>query len=206
MKTNKKQVTLMHKNTLLEFNAGMFGNAMFIAPHDDWRQWLQGVFIKPSSFGGVNIMATDGHRLIYFYDELGSCSFKKGINWFTTKSVPSVTRTGYVHGIADTPPSGTDITTWRAGTTYKLQLTSGSWDRDVDENSITVTNPTFSGKIIEVINDTEVLVDTAYNENNIVFSCGSGVTACVLALAYSLINDKYHPCIYDGSWAEYGMV
>ena len=45
-----------------------------------------------------------------------------------------------------------------------------------------------------------------YNENNIVFSCGSGVTACVLALAYSLINDKYHPCIYDGSWAEYGMV
>ena len=37
------------------------------------------------------------------------------------------------------------------------------------------------------------------NENNIVFSCGSGVTACVLALAYSLINDKYLPCIYDGS-------
>ena len=44
------------------------------------------------------------------------------------------------------------------------------------------------------------------NEKNIVFSCGSGVTACVLALAYSLINDKYHPCIYDGSWAEYGKI
>ena len=44
------------------------------------------------------------------------------------------------------------------------------------------------------------------NENNIVFSCGSGVTACVLALAYSLINDKYQPCIYDGSWAEYGKI
>ena len=44
------------------------------------------------------------------------------------------------------------------------------------------------------------------NEQNIVFSCGSGVTACVLALAYSVINDKYHPCIYDGSWAEYGII
>jgi len=41
-------------------------------------------------------------------------------------------------------------------------------------------------------------------EKNLVFSCGSGVTASVLALAYSLINDKYMPTIYDGSWSEYG--
>ena len=41
---------------------------------------------------------------------------------------------------------------------------------------------------------------------NIVFSCGSGVTAAVLALAYSLINNKYMPTIYDGSWAEYGKI
>ena len=44
------------------------------------------------------------------------------------------------------------------------------------------------------------------NENNIVFSCGSGITASVLALAYSMINDKYSPTVYDGSWAEYGMI
>ena len=38
-------------------------------------------------------------------------------------------------------------------------------------------------------------------DKNLVFSCGSGVTASVLALAYSLINDKYMPTIYDGSWS-----
>ena len=41
-------------------------------------------------------------------------------------------------------------------------------------------------------------------KNNLVFSCGSGVTASVLALAYSLIDNKYMPTIYDGSWSEYG--
>jgi len=48
-----------------------------------------------------------------------------------------------------------------------------------------------------------------FSKNNIdyfkpiVFSCGSGVTACVLGMAYSLISDK-HAMIYDGSWSEYG--
>ena len=41
---------------------------------------------------------------------------------------------------------------------------------------------------------------------DVVFSCGSGITAAVLALAYSLINIKYVPTIYDGSWAEYGKI
>ena len=36
-----------------------------------------------------------------------------------------------------------------------------------------------------------------------VFMCGSGVTACVLGLAYFLINDK-NAVIYDGSFAEWG--
>ena len=48
-----------------------------------------------------------------------------------------------------------------------------------------------------------------FNKNNvdtskpIVFTCGSGMTACVLGMAYSIISDK-NAMIYDGSWSEYG--
>ena len=39
----------------------------------------------------------------------------------------------------------------------------------------------------------------------IVFTCGSGMTACVLGMAYYIISDK-NAVIYDGSWSEYGII
>ena len=47
----------------------------------------------------------------------------------------------------------------------------------------------------------ELELDTS---KDLVFTCGSGVTACVLGLANSIISGK-NPVIYDGSWAEYGI-
>jgi len=44
--------------------------------------------------------------------------------------------------------------------------------------------------------------DVDYSKPN-VFMCGSGVTACVLGLAYFLITGR-HAVIYDGSFAEWG--
>jgi len=40
-------------------------------------------------------------------------------------------------------------------------------------------------------------------KESIVFSCGSGLTACILALAYHL-TQKENYSIYDGSWTEWG--
>lgn len=40
-------------------------------------------------------------------------------------------------------------------------------------------------------------------EQRLIFSCGSGVTACVLALAADLAGFT-HLSVYDGSWAEWG--
>ena len=71
-------------------------------------------------------------------------------------------------------------------------------------NELINTNKTFKTK--KEIN--EIFYKNLKNikSDTVVFSCGSGVTACVLALAYSIINDKYLPKIYDGSWAEYGKI
>lgn len=47
----------------------------------------------------------------------------------------------------------------------------------------------------------------AINTKNehLVFSCGSGITACILALGAELI-DKKNVSVYDGSWTEYGTL
>ena len=41
-------------------------------------------------------------------------------------------------------------------------------------------------------------------DKDMAFTCGSGVTACVLGLANSIVSGK-NPVIYDGSWSEYGL-
>ena len=41
-------------------------------------------------------------------------------------------------------------------------------------------------------------------DKELAFTCGSGVTACILGLANSIISGK-KPIIYDGSWSEYGL-
>ena len=43
------------------------------------------------------------------------------------------------------------------------------------------------------------------NDEHLVFSCGSGITACVLALGAELIG-KLDVSVYDGSWTEYGTL
>ena len=71
-------------------------------------------------------------------------------------------------------------------------------------NNVIKDDKTFKGKE-ELENIFNNIINNMDN-NNVVFSCGSGITSCVLALAYSLINNNYNPTIYDGSWAEYGKI
>ncbi|NRT16783.1 thiosulfate/3-mercaptopyruvate sulfurtransferase [Flavobacterium sp. 28A] len=43
-------------------------------------------------------------------------------------------------------------------------------------------------------------------EKPILFSCGSGVTACIDYLAYEIIGSTNSKAIYDGSWTEWGQI
>ena len=63
-----------YTNISIDISAGMFGSAASIAPRNDWRDYLNGIYIKSSVHGGINIIATDGHRMIYFWDQAGSSS------------------------------------------------------------------------------------------------------------------------------------
>ena len=54
-------------------------------------------------------------------------------------------------------------------------------------------------ELIRIFKERQIVID-----QEMAFTCGSGVTACILGLANSIISGK-KPIIYDGSWAEYGL-
>jgi len=55
----------------------------------------------------------------------------------------------------------------------------------------------------------ENLVDTfnelIKKENALIFTCGSGITACILALGAELAG-RHNSSVYDGSWTEWGSL
>jgi len=56
------------------------------------------------------------------------------------------------------------------------------------------------------IDELKLIFNTFTNQdNNITFTCGSGITACVLALGAELAGLK-NVSVYDGSWTEWGTL
>ena len=84
-----------------------------------------------------------------------------------TKNIPSVVQNGSLQGISQSPPAGADLSKWRAGTVYKLKIDDGisNWTSSVDDNVIEVSSLNYSANVIEVLSNTEVLVDTPYTSS-----------------------------------------
>ncbi|WP_323788980.1 sulfurtransferase [Psychroserpens sp.] len=63
-----------------------------------------------------------------------------------------------------------------------------------------------TGNCLKPKQELQTVFDTfIIGEKSLTFSCGSGITACILALAAEILDYK-QITVYDGSWTEYGSL
>ncbi len=48
----------------------------------------------------------------------------------------------------------------------------------------------------------EIFESLDLKNKSVIFSCGSGITACIILVAFVIVNEKIHS-VYDGSWTEW---
>jgi len=83
-----------------------------------------------------------------------------------TKNIPQITQTGTVVGVPLNPPAGTDLSSWRASTQYKLVTDNSKWTSSIDENVVSIPSLNYYPIVSEVLSETEVVVDTPYTSSN----------------------------------------
>jgi len=66
-------------------------------------------------------------------------------------------------------------------------------------------NQVLNGNVLKTKAELDIIFEElAERKQHLVFSCGSGITASVLALAATIAG--YNNSVYDGSWTEYGSL
>ena len=84
-----------------------------------------------------------------------------------SKTIPQVTQTGTLEGIAQIPSAGQLLNEWSAGTLYKLKIKDDSnWTSSVDESVVNIDSLNYSPTIVEVLSNKEVIVSTPYTASN----------------------------------------
>ena len=84
-----------------------------------------------------------------------------------SKTIPQVTQTGSLEGIAQIPNTGQLLSEWSAGTLYKLKIKDDSnWTSSVDENVVNIDSLNYSPTIVEVLSNKEVIVSTPFTASN----------------------------------------
>ena len=95
--------------------------------------------------------------IVRFYKR-PSISISEIVKPIFSKIIPSVTQSGSLQGISQTPTAGTNLSNWRAGTIYKLKITDdSSFTSSIDENIINIPSLGYSPTVKEVLNNKEVL-------------------------------------------------
>ncbi len=63
----------------------------------------------------------------------------------------------------------------------------------------------FNGNTLKPVSQLTFIFKDVLGHKTIIFSCGSGITACVLALGITLCGYR-NSKVYDGSWTEWGSL
>lgn len=89
------------------------------------------------------------------------------------KEIPSIIQTGSVDGFAGTPEEGQDLSTWTAGTFYKVKLDTDNpsqpgFSQSMDETIISIPSLGYNPRIKEVLTPTDLLVDIPFTSNGLV--------------------------------------
>jgi thiosulfate/3-mercaptopyruvate sulfurtransferase len=62
-----------------------------------------------------------------------------------------------------------------------------------------------NGKMLPKSALKKIIKELGVDEKELIFTCGSGVTACIILLATALVIDN-PKTLYDGSWSEWGQL
>ena len=138
-------------------------NGTVVPVPDEWKNIYN---IKWERTFQINKNLSNETRVRFY--KRPSVSITELVKPIFSKTIPTVTDTGTATGEAILPSSGTPIASYRAGTSYRLRRSDGSWDKDVDENQITFSGLGYSSRIIEVLNDKQVLVNIPYTTGSLV--------------------------------------
>ena len=138
-------------------------NGTVVPVPDEWKNIYN---IKWERTFQINKNLSNETRVRFY--KRPSVSITELVKPIFSKTIPTVTDTGTATGEAILPSSGTPIASYRAGTSYRLTRSDGSWDKDVDENQITFSGLGYSSRIIEVLNDKQVLVNIPYTTGSLV--------------------------------------
>ena len=135
--------------------------------------------IQQNTYKKGNFKATLNQEMVLNFETMQSCSTNQEAVIFDARSK------GRFDGIAPEPRVG---------------LRSGSIPNSMSLPwKAVVKNGKFKSK-----KALKEIFSSVKKEDRIVFTCGSGLTACIILLAAELVNDN-PKSVYDGSWTEWAQ-
>lgn len=191
---------------------GINGDSLVVVYDDKGIYWSPRVWWLFKTFGFDRVMVLDGglpewKRLNYkTVDALAVPNWKKG-------NFKSNYRVDYIHDFKHMSALSNDENVIILDARSEERFTCQISEPRVGLRSGTIPNSKnlpytqlLDGYCLKSKEELKAIFDTFnIGDKLVTFSCGSGITACILALVAKVL-DYHNVSVYDGSWTEYGTL